>query len=1318
VVDERQQLTYAELDAQSSHLAHVLQQAGVGPEVLVALSLERSLPMLVAMLAVLKAGGVYVPLDQAWPREQTQAVLRDLRIRYMLIAPDAVPDPTLADVTILPLSLSSEEDAPVVRCNVTPANLAYVLFTSGSTGKPKAVAIEHRQICHYIRNVQERLKLLPEQTYATVSPFTADLGYTMLFTSLCVGGTLHIISPARAVDPEALADYFGHYGPDYLKIGPPHLAALLSGTRPEILLPRQKLIMGGETLHWNFVERLHALSPTCEIVNHYGPAETTVGALTFDVTEHPTLAATCPVGSPLPGTQVYILDSYLQPVPTMVPGEIYIGGEGVGRGYLFAPELTAERFLPHPFSTQPGDRLYRTGDRGRYLPDGRVEFLGRVDHQVKIRGFRVEPDGIEPHLLQHPAVKEALVLAEDEGGKRQQLTAYVVPRETATAVYKGRERYVLPNNLAVLQLNSYETDFFYKQIFLYRTEFRNNISLPEHAVVFDVGANIGLFTLFVQLGYRDAQIYAFEPIPAIFEVLQLNAELYAPAARVFPLGVADSTREATFTYYPYSSCQSGYYADAAEDKQTLKAIMLKDEREEITAYVDAIVEERSEARPVVCQLRTLSELLKEHALDHIDLLKIDVEKSELDILRGIQDEDWPKIAQIVIEAHDIHGRIAVIQDMLEKRGYSVQVEQNHFIQDTTLYNVYARRSQVVSTSSADIPAQFPEPYLTPASLAALLTERLPEYMLPASYVLLPTFPLLPNGKRDRAALRQMGKARHAGEKALTPPRTAVEAQLVEIWQDVLKQTEIGIQHNFFALGGDSILAILVVGQASKAGLHLIARQLFEHPTIAELASVVTSEPVIQAEQGPVTGAVGLTPIQRWFFAMVQTDRHHWNQAVLLTIAQRLDPAVLERAFQAVLLHHDILRARFFLEQGEWQQVVDESVQGPLLQVVDLTAFQTEAQRAQMEERCAELQATLSLEEGRLVQAMLFDLGSEQRLFLVIHHLLVDGVSWQIILGDLYTAYEQTLQGQALQLPLKTTSFQAWSASLAEYAHSSALQDELPVWLTRLPEHGISLLEEYVPDLNTVASEQAVTFTLPAEETLFLLYQVPDLLSVQVQEVLLAALALTFASQGRDGYLLVDLEGHGREQIQEGIDLSRTVGWFTTFFPLALDMQRARTSAEALVFVKEQLRSLPYHGIGYGLLRYLRPDLSAALTARSQAQVRLNYLGQIARAGSASAVFELVEGQMGSAYSHAGQRSYVLDIQGKIVNDQLQLEWLYSQTLHTREEIAELVSCYGRSLQSLLAYCRTPDAGKYTPADFPRSDLDQDELNALLEQIDF
>jgi amino acid adenylation domain-containing protein len=426
-------MSHLALDERANRLAHHLRRLGVGPDAVVGLHLDRGADLVVGLLGILKAGGAYLPLDPGQPPRRLAQMVREAGARVIVTQASLAGALDVAGVHAVRLDADADaiaaESPARPPIETTPSNLAYVIFTSGSTGTPKGVAVEHRQLVSYVRGVSRRLALPEGARYAHVSTFAADLGHTVLFPSLASGGCLHVIPEDLATDPDALGAYFQREGIDCLKIVPSHLAALLSGAQPDRVLPRRLLVLGGEASTWDLVRRVERLAPDCRILNHYGPTETTVGVLTFAVERGRDVpgAPIVPLGRPLPDSRVYVLDTAMQPAPIGVPGEIYVGGAGVARGYLNRPDLTKERFVRDPWNMLPGARLYRTGDRARHLADGTLVFLGRLDQQVKIRGHRVEIGEIEAALAACPGVKEAAVLAIEEGAGDRSLCAYLAP---------------------------------------------------------------------------------------------------------------------------------------------------------------------------------------------------------------------------------------------------------------------------------------------------------------------------------------------------------------------------------------------------------------------------------------------------------------------------------------------------------------------------------------------------------------------------------------------------------------------------------------------------------------------------------------------------------------------------------------------------------------------------------------------------------------------------------------------------------------------------------------------------------------------------
>jgi amino acid adenylation domain-containing protein len=436
VVDGEGSITFAELDENANRLAHHLRSLGVGRNDAVGMCLERSTAMIVALLGILKAGAAYLPLNYEHPsaRLEQQLQAADARI---VVTQSHLSEPLGSFAgTVVQLDRDSAqiEACPSGRPEVVnePDDAVYVMYTSGSTGVPKGATIKHVSLVNYALAIVERLGAHESETgfsFAAVSAISTDLGNTAIFPALVSGGKLHLVSPAASLDGAEFAAYARMHPIDVLKITPSHLKGLLATADPQSVLPHRWLVLGGEATSWELADEL-LVAGRCRILNHYGPTETTVGCCTYEVQQdgRQSGARTVPIGKPLRNTETYVVDENQQPLPIGAPGELFVGGAGVARGYVGQPEETELRFVADPFSGDPASRLYRTGDRVRYTRDGNLEFLGRIDEQVKIRGYRVEPGEVEAVLARHADVQQAAVVpVHDDGGPR--LAAYLVARK-------------------------------------------------------------------------------------------------------------------------------------------------------------------------------------------------------------------------------------------------------------------------------------------------------------------------------------------------------------------------------------------------------------------------------------------------------------------------------------------------------------------------------------------------------------------------------------------------------------------------------------------------------------------------------------------------------------------------------------------------------------------------------------------------------------------------------------------------------------------------------------------------------------------------
>jgi amino acid adenylation domain-containing protein/non-ribosomal peptide synthase protein (TIGR01720 family) len=600
---------------------------------------------------------------------------------------------------------------------------------------------------------------------------------------------------------------------------------------------------------------------------------------------------------------------------------------------------------------------------------------------------------------------------------------------------------------------------------------------------------------------------------------------------------------------------------------------------------------------------------------------------------------------------------------------------------------------------------------------AHLKQRLPEYMVPSAFVALDAIPLTPNGKTDRRKLPAPDAAAAQPDDAYAEPRTRTERVLAQLWAEVLRLERVGIHDNFFALGGDSILSIQIIARAAQAGVRVTPKQMFVHQTIAELAPLATDAGASEAEQGVVTGDVPLTPVQRWFFAQPNPEPHWFNLALLFEAPSRLDADVLQRAADALLAHHDALRMRFTRTADGWAQQIAEP-HAASVESIDLSSVDGPARDAVFAAHAERIQRGLDLEHGPLVRFALFEMGDHpQRLLIAAHHLVVDAVSWQFLAADLEAAYRQAARGESVALPPKTTSFKAWAERLADHARADAARAEAAFWSAQAAPGDAPLPVDRAGGSNTEGEADYVAAALEEAETRALLVDVPPVYGTQVNDVLLAGLARAFSRWTGESALWVDVEGHGREELFEGVDVSRTAGWFTAIHPLRLDVPEE--PGAALKAAKEQLRAVPAKGVGFGLLRWMGDDATRdALATLPVPRVSFNYLGQMdGAAGPArDALLVPADGELGALRSPSSPRTHLLSIDAAVMSGRLHVSWTYAPAVHDRATIERLAAGYLDALRELVAHCRDPQAGGYTPSDFALAGLDQEGLDALLGQL--
>ncbi|RCJ42557.1 hypothetical protein A6770_34400 [Nostoc minutum NIES-26] len=576
---------------------------------------------------------------------------------------------------------------------------------------------------------------------------------------------------------------------------------------------------------------------------------------------------------------------------------------------------------------------------------------------------------------------------------------------------------------------------------------------------------------------------------------------------------------------------------------------------------------------------------------------------------------------------------------------------------------------------------------TITELRSFLKERLPEYLIPSSFTFIDKLPLTPNHKIDRRALPAPIKT--SLEKEYVAPRTIIEETIARIWSELLNVERVGIYDNFLDLGGDSLIGFQVIVRAKQAGILITIRQLRKYPTIAELAAVVKTNSSLHIDQSSVTGLVPLTPIKYWVFEQNFVDLHQWSQSVLLDVKESIDLYILEKSLQQILVHHDALRIRFFQNDSKWQQLISPPEESKFfIEVVDLSFLQQEGQIQALDEAVLKLKTSLNLIEGPLFKAVFFKLGKTSlgKILLVFHQTIVDGVSWRILLEDLQAIYKNLIQERTIKLPLKTTSFKFWAEKLQEYAKSTSINSELEYW-EKVFQNPIKRLPVVYPNSNKeLAITKDISTSLNAKETQILLQAVSKIYGTRIDIVLLTAMVKSFSEWTGNRALWVDLIGHGREAIIEDVDLSRTVGWFTTLCPVFLDINQADSLEDELNLVQKELQSIPNQGISYGLLRFLHGNPKFAEKMKNiQAEVSFNYLGQFDQALPTSSLFQLASE---SSQIVRGRPSHPLEITATIIGGQIYLDWTYSVHVYKQTLVEQLSQSFLEVIRSMIIHSQS------------------------------
>ncbi|MBA2675394.1 non-ribosomal peptide synthetase, partial [Ramlibacter sp.] len=1312
-------LTYAELNAQANRLAHFLRDLGVGPDVRVALCLRRQPCMVVGLLAVLKAGGAYVPLDPATPRDRLAHLLADSDPRAVLVdavgarATQHVDFPCfLLDAQASPWDDHPADNPSAQEAELVPSHLAYVIYTSGSTGLPKGVLVEHRGVVNYLQWAIGAYAPAVAARSIVSSALGFDATVTSLLAPLLCGGSVRLLAEGGEID--GLLHAVQHAtAPSLFKLTPAHLQALSqasqgTGSAPSAVA--HLYVVGGEALSGTTLRQLRGLNPAARVVNEYGPTETVVGCVVHAVEPGSTLPDAIPIGRPIANTCIYLLDGQGRPVPLGAAGEIYIGGSGVARGYLNRPDVTAERFVHDPFGTMPGATLYRTGDLARYRADGCLEYLGRNDFQIKLRGFRIEPGEIEARLAEHPGVHEAVVVARDgEGEDGKRLVAYVVPSPDTAPVLRNLLRieqadpgvasqvHELDNGLPVFHRNKRETGFLFADIFKDSEYAGHGLTLADDACVFDVGANIGMFSVFMSRQFPRAKIYAFEPIKALFGSLSLNRRLHGIRGEAFNVGLSDEARLATFRFYPHNTAVSTSVVSHEDTREIVRGFV----DNQVTAMsastaasgtgagaaeVSDILDTQLTYEEHVCQLRRISEVIAEQRVEHIDLLKVDVEGAELDVLRGIDEDDWAKIGQLVIEVHDVEDRLRTITALLRKHGFEVVVDQLASVRNTALYNLYAvhprqRPGRTIAADTATAPAsgRWDSRAHLVRDLRAHLSRALPDYMVPSAFVAVDAFVLTPNGKLDRQALPDPDGSALV-HRAYEPPQGETELALAGLWADVLKVDRVGRGDHFFELGGHSLLALQLLSRIQRDfSVALTLAPLFEHPTLAALAQVIDNAasnalpPIpLVARDGPLP--LSLAQQRLWFLAQLDAASPVYNIPLGLHLQGALDRAALRASLDRLVARHEALRTTFDSNDGEAYARLAPPDAGFALAEADLRG-NPDALAAARRMAQQETSNPFDLRRGPLIRGRLLRLADDEHVLLVtMHHIVADGWSMGVLTRELSALYGAFALGQPDPLPALPIQYADYAAWQRSWLDGAVLQAQGAYWQRRLA--GAPEVLDLPLDRPRAARQdhRGASYAIELDASLSArLRALSQRHATTPYMTLLGAWAVLLGRLSGQDDVVIGTPAANRTRVE----IEDLIGFFINTLALRLDLSGAPSTVELLQRVKaesldaQQHQDLPFEQV----VELVKPARSLAHSPLFQTMFTWH--------NSTPAAFELPGLQLQMVGGDHGIAKFDLSLSLSETGERIAGGIEYSTALFDRETIERIAGAFETLLRAMV-----------------------------------
>ena len=1395
-------LTFLQQNIQSNQLAHYLlnhYHEALSKSKRVAVYLLPGIDRIIAIWSILKLGAAYIPLEVDNPIERNQFIIKDSDSAFILSNTTTIqtkPFNTGSSKKIILLNeienAVTQSDQSNLSIKIQPNDLAYIIYTSGSTGHPKGVMIKHIGLLNRLIWMKNYFHFTDCETFIHKTPYGFDVSVWEILLPVITQSKLALIEADGHKDFPYLCNRIQDQKVTCIHFVPSMLQAFINYLQEnnaliDKLSSLQKVICSGETLPTSLAETCSNLLAV-DVYNLYGPTEASIDVSFFHYQTGSIKSQSVPIGKPIDHTRLYILDRHLNLLPKNIAGELYISSVGVADGYVNLPELTKQCFIENPFIYDDDplyySKMYKTGDLARYLDDGNIEYLSRIDHQIKINGVRIELDEISNTLKDCPEVADAIVIYKQVISDTKQLIAYYVLQNNDETTFIDKKEKLSAWSTIFDQyygddadadaINTFNIDGWissytgqpidYNAMHEWVDRAVDRINAGPNDRILELGCGTGLLLYPLSqkcLSYKGIDISNNAVVNCQRGAKQLglkNVEVMMSAVDTFLEKCPPKSRfskillNSVIQYFPHIDYleiilknslsfidQGSIFIGDVRDYRLLNTFYLslylhKEKNENI----DNIKEYMHHKKLNESELSLAPEFFLQFALKHKKISRIEllpkrgnhINEMNLfryDVIMHINEQasqhtiNKPRWISWHNSPLDLKSQLTLDQDYVYIRAYPnknvwieyylqdyinqgglnfneklqlLKHECNYFLSQDDIEKLAEEQSYKVNfyinTSLHDAPAYLdcifyrqdltdyplynglessfdPQTNLSNTSLLhkqsvrkhlqKFVESRLPRSMHPNFYHELSSMPLNVSGKIDRKNLPNI--FHNKNNKDFISASTDEEISLSKIWQKILRLDRISIQDDFFELGGDSIMMIQAYSMIRDAGFSITPKEIFANPTIQKLSQVISREISDDHDSiQPASGDTPLTPIQQYFFSHKHKAINYYNQCYLLSLAPKIQYEFVEEALNHILHYHDSFRLRFQRNALSWDQTYSDHSTHHQIKSIDFSQISSDNHKDLLFKYATQIQEEINISKGPIVVALHIQNYNhcENLLFIAIHHLVIDTVSFLILLDDFESALQALYTKLPIKLKRKTNSYQDWSRYLQDNTHSFQYK---PYWQAVLEGYQQQFTIN-LPSLLPYESFTTETLQLNQFETESLALSVKKTAQISMQKILLTYLILSIYELSSSKELLIHLESYGRASDAENLDLTRSIGWFTSIFPVRFCFQTIKnTFSEIFKLVDDTLAKIPDLGISYGDLLYLKKDQQLThLATHNPVELLFNYHGNIGDMLSNYEQFSLKPIDAIQKVSPRNHTPHPIEINAMIQDDCLNIKFSY------------------------------------------------------------